>query len=50
LLKGEAILSFENEKDIKLIAGDYLNIPALKKHRVSWTLPDAESIWLAVHF
>lgn len=50
LLKGEAVLSFFGEDDIKLKAGDYLNIPALKKHRVSWTLPNEESVWLAVHY
>jgi len=31
-------------------AGDYINIPAFKKHKVSWTLPNQESIWLAVHY
>ena len=50
LLKGEAILSFEDKDDVKLKAGDYLNISALKKHRVSWTKPNEESIWLAVHY
>ena len=50
LLKGEAIVSFFDEEDIKLKAGDYLNILALKKHRVSWTLPKQESVWLAVHY
>lgn len=50
LLKGKAVLSFENEEDLTLEAGDYLNIPAMKKHRVSWTTPDEESVWLAVHY
>lgn len=50
LLKGEAVLSFEDEADVRLGAGDYINIPAHKKHRVSWTTPNKESIWLAVHF
>ena len=50
LLKGEAVLSFEDEDDVRLKAGDYLNIPAHKKHRVSWTKPNTESIWLAVHY
>ncbi len=50
LLKGEAVISFEDESDVRLVAGDYLNILAHKKHRVSWTKPDAQTIWLAVHY
>ena len=50
VLKGEAILSFENSEDVRLNAGDYINIPALKKHKVSWTLPNEETIWLAIHY
>lgn len=50
LLKGEAVLSFENRDDVRLEAGDYLNIPAHTKHKVSWTKPDAETVWLAVHY
>jgi len=50
LLQGEAVLSFIDEPAIKLKAGDFLNIPAHKKHRVEWTTPDVETIWLAVHY
>lgn len=50
LLKGEALLSFFDEDDVRLKAGDYINIPAHKKHRVSWTIPEKETIWLAVHY
>ena len=50
LLKGEAVLSFEYDDDVRLKAGDYLNIPAHTKHRVTWTQPDEETIWLAVHY
>lgn len=50
LLQGEAVLSFENEDDVRLKAGDYLNITANTKHRVSWTKPNEETIWLAVHY
>jgi len=49
LLKGKAKLEFENET-LELEAGDYLNIPANKKHRVSWTDPTTESIWLAIFY
>lgn len=50
LLQGEAIISFLNEDDVRLKAGDYINIPAHKKHRVSWTKPDEDTIWLAVYY
>lgn len=50
LLEGEAILSFEDSEDVKLSTGDYINISAHKKHRVSWTTPDKETIWLAIHY
>lgn len=50
LLSGEAVLSFLDEDDVKLKAGEYINIPAHKKHRVSWTAPEKESIWLAIHY
>jgi len=50
VLKGEAIIRFENESEIRLCAGSYIDIAAHKKHRVSWTDPDVETIWLAVHY
>ena len=50
VLRGSAILSFENEPSIKLKAGDFVNIAAHKKHKVEWTEPDIETIWLAVHY
>lgn len=50
LLQGEAILSFEEGQDVALFAGDYINIPAHKKHRVAWTKENVQTIWLAVHY
>ena len=50
VLKGEALLTFENSDDVRLNAGDYINIPAFKKHKVSWTLQNEETIWLAIHY
>lgn len=49
LLKGGAALQFEGEKQARfLAAGDYLLIPAHCRHRISWTSPKTETIWLAV--
>jgi len=50
VLKGEAVIAFEDEPEIRLVAGSYIDIAAHKKHRVSWTDPEVETIWLAVHY
>ena len=51
VLKGQAKLKFaENDELTELKPGDYINIPAHCKHRVEWTDPDEETIWLAVHY
>ncbi len=51
VLKGNAGLLFEgSEKIVLMKTGDYINIPAHKKHRVEWTDPEEETIWLAVHY
>ena len=50
VLKGKAVLSFEDQTSVQLNEGDFINIPSHKKHRVSWTDPVNETIWLAVHY
>jgi cupin 2 domain-containing protein len=50
LLQGHARLQFAEDRTIiTLTVGDYLFIPAHKKHRVDWTDPAMTSIWLAIH-
>lgn len=49
ILQGEAILSFEDNRNIKLIAGDFLLLPAHQKHRVDYTSSQPPCIWLAIH-
>jgi cupin 2 domain-containing protein len=49
VLKGAARLRFEDEC-IELKPGDFISIPAHKKHRVDWTTPDEATVWLAVHY
>ena len=49
VLRGEAVLSFKDGSSITLKMGDYIYINAHKKHKVSWTDPNIETIWLAVH-
>ena len=50
VLKGEALISFEDGKDIKLKVGSHLHISAHTKHKVKWTAPETETIWLAVFY
>ncbi|MEQ1739659.1 MAG: cupin domain-containing protein [Methyloglobulus sp.] len=50
LLQGEAILGYEDGNQVNLTAGDYVLISAHNRHRVEWTQPDANTIWLAIHF
>jgi len=52
LIKGAAIIEFDSEADteVNLGEGAYINIPAHKKHRVRWTDPETETIWLTVHY
>ena len=51
LLKGKAEVLFEDEiKPVTLSEGDYINIPAHKKHRVEWTDPKIETVWLALFY
>lgn len=49
LLKGAAHLQFETHT-VELTAGDYLNISAHQKHRIAWTTPTEETLWLAVFY
>ena len=51
VLKGNAGLLFEGSDEIVTMkTGDYINIPAHQKHRVEWTDPEEETIWLAIHY
>ena len=50
VLKGEAILALMDGADVHLTVGSYINLPAHTKHKVKWTDPDCETIWLAVHY
>jgi cupin 2 domain-containing protein len=51
ILQGSAGLKIESEPDIVVLKTcDYLNIGAHVKHRVEWTDPACDTIWLAVHY
>jgi len=51
LVKGSAGLLFEGDVEIvALKPGDYIHIPAHRKHRVEWTDCTEKTIWLALHY
>ena len=51
VLKGEARLRFQDdEQPVAMKPGDFMNIPAHKRHRVEWTTPDVPTVWLAVFY
>ena len=51
VLKGSARLLFEGDDEtVNMNAGNYVNIPAHRKHRVEWTDPEVETIWLVIHY
>ena len=50
VLQGAGRLLFESGKELRLEVGDYVNIPAHERHRVTWTHPTETTIWLAVFY
>ncbi|QTL37718.1 cupin domain-containing protein [Pseudoalteromonas viridis] len=50
VLQGAGELTFEDGRVERLSAGDHLNIPAHCKHKVSWTAPEQETVWLAIFY
>jgi cupin 2 domain-containing protein len=51
ILKGKAGLAFEDRDDVIVMGpGDYLGIPAHARHRVEWTDPEEDTIWLAIYY
>jgi cupin 2 domain-containing protein len=51
VLKGAARLRFDdNDTLVEMGPGDFVNIPAHRRHRVEWTTPEEPTVWLAVHY
>lgn len=50
LLRGAARLAFADGREVALVPGDWLEIPAHRKHRVAWTDPRQDTVWLAMHY
>lgn len=49
VLQGNAILGWEDGQRTELKVGDWVLIPAHKKHRVEYTSAEPPCLWLAVH-
>ena len=51
VVKGSARILFEDGMyEVSMEAGDHINIPAHQRHRVSWTDPSQDTVWLAVFY
>jgi cupin 2 domain-containing protein len=51
VVAGAAGLLFEDEAAPRVLRpGDYLLIPAHRRHCVAWTDAERPTVWLAVHF
>jgi len=51
VLAGSAGLLFEGQGEPTVLhPGDYVHIPAHRRHRVEWTAGGQKTIWLALHY
>ena len=51
VLRGQARLQFaDGGATVSMGPGDFVVIPAHRKHRVEWTDPAADTVWLAAHY
>lgn len=51
VVQGRAAIAFEDgSPDLVLNPGDYLHLPAHRRHRVAWTDREQATVWLALHY
>lgn len=50
VLKGEGKVLYDTGESFDLRPGDWLDIPAHQRHRVVYTMPDGDTVWLAVFY
>ncbi len=50
VLEGSGTVLFADGTELMLNKGDYINIPARAKHKVSWTDPEVATVWLAIFY
>jgi cupin 2 domain-containing protein len=50
LLAGSAVVRFgDDDRTVRMLPGDWVEIPARVRHRVDQTDPEQPTVWLAVH-
>ncbi len=50
VVRGSARLRFDDGTLLEMRAGDHVTIAPHRRHRVDWTAPDQDTVWLAVFF
>jgi cupin 2 domain-containing protein len=50
VVQGHARIELAGQGELDLRAGDYIELPAHVKHRVTWTDPQQDTVWLAVFY
>lgn len=51
LISGSAVLQFEDPvEELEMKPGDWIEIPARRRHRVARTADGEDTIWLAIHW
>lgn len=50
LFSGRARLRFGNERVVEMQAGDHVLIQPHERHRVDWTDPAQDTVWIAVFY
>jgi cupin 2 domain-containing protein len=50
LLSGAGKLEFDDRTEVVLKPGDCIEIPTRTRHRVAWTDPGRDTVWLAIHY
>jgi len=48
VLKGAARLAFEDGNEVNMGPGDSMEIPPRVKHKVVWTDPERDTVWVSV--
>ncbi|MCR0981978.1 cupin domain-containing protein [Roseomonas populi] len=50
LVAGEAVLDIEGESTSRrLRPGDWVHLPARRRHRVAWTQAEPPTLWFVIH-
>ncbi|HEU4928367.1 MAG TPA: cupin domain-containing protein [Candidatus Krumholzibacteria bacterium] len=50
VVKGSARIRFADDSVLELHPGDHFTIPPHTRHRVDWTAPNQDTVWVAVFF